>query len=228
MAGMSYIIPDNGSEIDFDIVISESVTHAATVTEYPVEKGVNPADHVKPEPVEVSLEVEVTNTPSTPLDAYGGSVVQFQLEMPPMPLQLNPLTAAGDAISDAINGTRPPLVAEVLYFDQPFDKIADTHEALIRLHDQGGTSVVVTSTGNYADMILTSLKYDKTEAGSGKFSLDFKNILVVSSQTVTAPKPVEHRGAKKVSKGSQGTTTPKDSKSVAKTLFDGAKKALGL
>lgn len=227
MAGMSYIIPDTGAEIDFDLVISESITYASTITEYPVEHGVNPADHVKPEAVSISLEVFVTNTPSEPTGQYPGSVQLLPLELPPLPAPQSPFAIAGDAISDAFNGAPPPLMVQALVFDQIFDKVADTEKALVTLQRSGGTCVVVTSTGNHSDMVLTSLKPEKTEAGGKTFSLEFHAIQVVTSQTVTAPKPVEPRGKPQASKGSQGTKPVEDQKSAAKKLLDAATKALG-
>ncbi len=230
MAGLAFLMPDEGNEVDFDLVMSESHTNASTVTDYPVEHGVNPSDHVKPDPITLSLEVWVTNTPTQPTDPYGGFTAPLQLDIPPLPPPLSPFDALGGAISDALSGPPAPVVIQTLVFPTPFDKVADTHLALTTLERFGGTMTVVTSTTNYPNMILTKVGYEKAEPGCGTFHLEFKQILIVTTSTVSAPKPAEPRGAPKASKGSQGAKPAADAnqKSVAKKAIDAATKALGL
>lgn len=47
----------------FDAVTRESPTFAAVATEHPVEEGADVSDHVRPKPVEVTLEVTLTDYP---------------------------------------------------------------------------------------------------------------------------------------------------------------------
>lgn len=47
--------------LELDATLAESMTHTAIVTEHPVEEGSNIADHVRVEPVKLSLEGMVTN-----------------------------------------------------------------------------------------------------------------------------------------------------------------------
>ena len=233
MAGLAYLIPDNGEEIDFDLVISEAHTNASQVTDHPVEKGMNIADHVRAEPITLTLEVEVTNTPLDPLDPYGGDIELTQLDLPHKPAPTNPVAKffddLGNAIHDAIFGPPPPVIIQTLVFDQPFDRISDTHLALTTQERAGGTMTVVTSTANYGNMVLTGVKYSKTEAGSGQFTLDFKQARIVSTSTVTAPAPAEPRGATNKAKGSQATkpTDPGASQSLASKILSGVSGALG-
>ncbi len=226
MAGLSYIIPDNGAEIDFDITVSETHVNATEVTDHPVEKGVNVSDHAKPLPITLSLVVEVSNTPRKPDDKYGGSFQTSQLSLPSSPGSSSPFVLAEDAIAGALSGPANTSI-QTLSFPAPFDKINDTHVALAALERSGGTSDVVTSTANYTSMILTKVSYEKTEAGSGSFSLDFKQILVVSSSTVSAPAPAEPRGKPAAAKGSQATSgVDGSSASLAHKIKDGAANAL--
>ncbi len=233
--GLAYIIPDdNGPLVDFDLVISESHTNTSTVTSHPVEKGVNVVDHVKPDPISLSLEVWVTNSPGGILEVYGGSFQFMQLYIPeqPPPSITQFFTNAVNAVSDAIFGPPPPPIIGTIVYPSPFDRVTDTHLALTAIERFGGTNTVVTSTKNYPDMILSSVGYEKSEGGCGSFKLEFKQIRVVSSSTVAAPAPIEPRGAPAKAKGSQATkdadaaTAPK--KSVLKGIKDAAKAAMGL
>lgn len=214
---LAWILPDSGTEIDFDLVVSENHTNSSQVTDHPVEKGVNVADHVRPEPVTLSLEVVMTNTPLDP-DDHGGSVVPITIELPTW-TPSNPIAQAESAVSGAVKealfGPKPPLVINGVIYPTPFDKIQETHNALTTLERSGGTMTVVTSTKNYGDMVLTRVGYERTEWGTGTFKLDFRNIRTVTTQTVVAPKPLEPRGTPKQSKGSQSTSPLSPGKPVS-------------
>jgi hypothetical protein len=53
----------DGEVFVFDVVVSESPTHTVEITESPVETGVSMADHAFAKPVELEVEVAVTDTP---------------------------------------------------------------------------------------------------------------------------------------------------------------------
>jgi len=234
--GLAYILPNDvdgnatGQEIDFDLIESETHTNASELTEHPVEKDSDVTDHVKHDPIELSLKVWVTNAPIEEQDAYGGGFGKVQLQLPPVPPPANPIDQLFQAIKGAILGPVPPPVVNVLLFQDEFDKVQDTHIALTALERSGLSSTVVTSTMNYPNMILEKVDYEKTEAGSGSFELGFKQVRIVTTSTVAAPAPAEPRGAPPVKKGSQATSAPGTdaAKSLASKLLDGAKGAMGL
>lgn len=229
MAGLAYIIPENGSEIDFDLVMSEAHTNSSQVTDHPVEKGVNVADHVKVEPFVLALVVFVSNTPLDIDPTYGGNFQNTLLVIPDGPTHIS-LSAAIDVVKGEILGPPPPPIVQTLIWNSPFDKVADTHKALTLQQSTGGLLNVITSTANYDSMILTKVLYNKTEAGGGDFSLEFKQARIVSSATVAAPQPLEPRGAPPKAKGAQAAKPPEDTSkaSVAKKALNGAKAVLGL
>lgn len=51
-------------DLEVDAVASETHSSSAQVTEHPVEKGSKVSDHVQIQPMRLSLEVVITNTPS--------------------------------------------------------------------------------------------------------------------------------------------------------------------
>lgn len=213
MSGPAYLLPNDangnatGQEIDFDILESETHTNSSELTEHPIEKDSDVSDHIKHDPFELSLSVWVTNTPILPQSAYGGNYNPVTLVLPHRPPPSFP--SLGDLINiikTAILGPPPPIVVHALSFPQQFDKITDTHKALTVLERAGASMSVVTSTANYPNMVLIKVEYAKAEAGSGAFTLGFKQARIVSSSIVAAPAPAEPRGAPQVGKGSQATT----------------------
>ena len=50
-------------DIAIDCTVTERHTSTATVTEHPVESGSNITDHIRPEPVQLSVNGIITNTP---------------------------------------------------------------------------------------------------------------------------------------------------------------------
>ena len=50
-------------DIAIDCTVTETHTSTATVTEHPVESGSNITDHIRPEPVQLSVNGIITNTP---------------------------------------------------------------------------------------------------------------------------------------------------------------------
>lgn len=63
MAKTSAYLSFDGTDLHFDAVLSESVTHTATVTSHPVEDGPDVSDHIRDELDEIELEVFITNQP---------------------------------------------------------------------------------------------------------------------------------------------------------------------
>jgi hypothetical protein len=61
----AYLLPDTDQSLIvlFDQTVSEGHEATAEVTEHPVEKGSNVADHVRQNPQNLTLEMFVTNTP---------------------------------------------------------------------------------------------------------------------------------------------------------------------
>lgn len=53
----------DGETAVFDVVVREEPTHDVEITENPVETGVSMADHAFKKPVEIEIEVAVTDTP---------------------------------------------------------------------------------------------------------------------------------------------------------------------
>ena len=73
MALLSWEIPETSARgfVEFDAILLEEYTRAAEVSTFTVETGVQYSDHVQPQPRAITLEVFVSDTPTTALLAVG-------------------------------------------------------------------------------------------------------------------------------------------------------------
>lgn len=240
MGSPVFLLPDDSSYpiVEFDLTLSESHTFSAEVTDHPVEVGTNVADHIRPDPKMLSVEVYVTNTPIVETGGgRAGELSNLELDVPKFEPPIEPTIGsafrlAGKAVGavvDAITGGPPAIKSQLLTFPEVFDRVKEIHDILKDLHERGVTSTVLTSTQEYTSMALVAVGYPKKEAGGAAFTLDFKQVRTVTSETVSAPKPLEPRGAPKASKGAQSKkpVNGKDAPKAASLAFQ-ALKALGV
>lgn len=189
--------------------------------------GTNGGTHV----AELGLQ-----TLSTPGTATYHNALQV-LDVPASPLRANAaaLVSAGfNALAGALGFGGPPQVnARVLEprkADSPqvnawswpnfSSRVAETFNLLEKAYDNAVLIRVVTDYKTYTGMVFSDNGLQvprKTEDGNGApFTLDLKQIKIVNSQTVTAPKPAEPSGQLKKSAGSKALkdTAPPDNKAV--------------
>lgn len=227
-----FIIPSTGTAIIFDIVESETHVHKSTATEHPVETGSNISDHIRNDPIRVTIKGVVSNFPITLGD--NGSTLQglsiatpkpltkqltnvtVTVPKPPTPISL---TGAISLLSDLIFGT-PPIVAQVeVYKSQSgnnnataqlqgfpsadFDNVTTVHNNLTAIRDAGLLCEVFTSTKAYDSMVIESIELVKEDKGAGSFTVELKRIIQVTSAVVAAPVPLIKAGSPPAPKGSQ-------------------------
>ena len=106
-------------------------------------------------------------------------------------------------------------------------RVAETFNLLEKAYDNAVLIRVVTDYKTYTGMVFSDNGLQvprKTEDGNGApFTLDLKQIKIVNSQTVTAPKPAEPSGQLKKSAGSKALkdTAPPDNKAVRASVVAG-------
>lgn len=216
----AYLLPNDGSGqvVFFDLVMSEGHEATADVTEHPVETGSNIADHVRPNPEILNLELYVTNTPVTELDGRG--LVQYQSF--DVPVWEPPLETTPGSVYRKLRGLIPlgqprQVTIRALTFPDVFNRILEVHKVLKELWAKGVDVTVLTALGtNVQNMVMTSVSAPRTEKGGATFNLSLKQVKTVSSATVAAPAPAEKRGAPNKAKGGQ-STKPVGGKDAAKS-----------
>lgn len=222
-----YLIPDDPGldVIAFHVTTGEFHTANSTLTDNPVEDGSIITDHIIHDPAVFSFEATITESPHA-LDFYGnGEDVSLSAGVPTV----------------ALPGVVLPTSISVRGFGRPDwrDKnlVREARERLEALRLGGVTCSILTSAGEYESMILIhhELPRGPLSLGSGSFKIDLREIVVVSTETVAAPKPKEPRGAQIQAKGAQAEKSigaqvkaglkdlfaHTEGKSVAASLLDG-------
>lgn len=208
---LSFVLP-----FTFDIVTSETHESTAEPTEFPVELGANITDHIKINPDQYTIIGVVSDTPN------GGTPIPAVLDIP-VYIPFPSIGAAVSAIGESIFGPPPPIVVSPEQFPIPVSPIKDMHEKLVFLRDAKVLCSLTTTTIDYSDMAITSVNMTrKDDEGKAEFTVIFKHIVTVSSETVAAPKPLIPAGANKASGGAQTPTpaTEADKASFLKTIKD--------
>jgi hypothetical protein len=230
--------PDSGAigVIRLDAVQTESPEDSLTITDHPVEQGVNVVDHAREEPTRLSLEGIVSTIPNPAVDTDAGfqtievtvpgrrqpgpRTIKLQPPQPPITPSIGGLIHAGigaivgTSISAQFASESQPITTTVKIqgYQQksPRNRVRDVYEALLRVMTARTLVTVNTRDRDFFDMMIERVAKPRTVEGgsSATFQIDFKRIRIASSKTVAAPKPTEARGKGPVNKGSQAAKKP--------------------
>lgn len=178
--------------------ISEAINLDNTTTDHPVEEGSDITDHVRPEPVKISADCWISNSPTDASEQQTASQNSFA-----------PVTNAQGI------GEVPGYALSV-------------YASLVDLRDSGSLLTVISSKGRFSSMVITNLSLPCTaENFNGiQFSANFKQIIVVQNKLTRTVVSKDKRNGKRVEKGNVTPTTvpAQASGSVGTQVFDAAKK----
>lgn len=202
----AYLTWDDGnSSLYFDLTVAEKIESTLMVTDHPVEDGPDISDNAKMEIDKFSLRMFVSSVPLVDQNNwFGGTTqVQYDVDLPPA----IGIAALGQAISNAVVGQQGTQV-QMLQWNAPIDAVQATLQQLQNLQTSKTLLQVVTSKRNYQNALLAKVTLDRTaqEGSGGSFSLEFKQLRVVTLAFTNSPLPAQPRGAPPVSKGSKTTT----------------------
>lgn len=199
MATEKYTGPTLIGDLALDCTVTETHTATSTVTEHPVESGAKITDHIRPDPVQLSITGIVSDTPIGSRQvqrsiAVGGASVQVTQQEPPT--STTGYGRAAWAKLDAIRTAAKPVK-------------------------------VVTRDKTYENMALVSLSVPKESKTGGalNFTAQFKQVRIVYNRTtrvVVAKAPKAH---KKQDTGKQPTAAvePEKPRSIlSKDVFGDA------
>lgn len=187
--------------IHVDATLQETHSFVNTVTDHPVERGSALTDHVRPDPVRVSLSGMISNHPHyLPQDNIGGVEEDSQTVDVNIPgrTRVFPITSPTDGLRTITDGTPPsPAVlvfsqrgyaasAKVLTFTLSFDRVRAVFDALTQLRDNGTLVQVDTSLRRYDDMVIESLNVPRSaDVGESLvFDVGFKQVRTVELSVV--------------------------------------------
>jgi hypothetical protein len=183
--------------VELDASVTETHSLANTVTDHPVEDGVNVSDHSRPEPDALTIEGIVSNTPfstSTQTRAVNSGSVTF------------------DTTSEANVPRDQPGYAEEAY------------RKLRQLRDEGVLCTVVTTLRTYTSMAITSVSVprDSKTYDALRFSITFKRVVVVKNKLTRTRVSRDSRAGDKTKTGNQATKNTEVEKSRLAAAVDGA------
>lgn len=241
-------------DFTLDVVTEESHQFGVTSTESAVESGARITDHRVINPREVMIRGVVVNyEPKSQVEEMFPQTTAL-LEKIPLPIQVSAVTdqirsAIGKAASVVnrsktimnITGIRPSFMNDLSQSDDRISKFKTTLEQIAMTED---TIEVMTSTGLYANMQISSVSVVRGNHGSAEFQIYLREILTYDVEIVggidakvvektkesdkKADKPMgekksersEQQAAKPQNKGK--TAPQKSKKSALKTIFDSA------
>jgi hypothetical protein len=173
-AFLSWIDDANEAQnLYFDLAFSYGSEHSSEITTHPVESGANIADHVRVKPLQIKLDVLITNTPiaDLPDGSRHGKVASTKLTYP---------TAEAAA--------QGPKTLNSYQFSGPNpDYVNDTYTKLWFLHDSHQLLSVTTPIKLYSNLVITSVKFmrdDQASGDAGRFSIELEQLTIVTSDIV--------------------------------------------
>ena len=198
-----------------DFTLREVHARGADVTEHPVERGADIADHIRPRLPELQLEGIVTNTPievpASHLDTSREDPSPILIEGEPSVgvAGLIPGVDQGVALAGVVGielRSKRQFSGVALHFLTEFDRVGAVWEALQQTVDGGKLVTVVTALQTYDNMAVLDLQANRDRPGVLQFGCTVRQVRVVSSDTAKLPTPVDARGKPKKSAGKKSTT----------------------
>lgn len=218
--------------IAFDATLMDNHEGTAVVSTHPLDINARVANHVRSNPRQVTLEVEVTNTPVRPLDGNGAEAsLAISKTFRDYSKFASASVSGGGFVpligSVGFNAQFSPaeqatqseqLSARTLQFATEFDRVKEVFDALDALRDAGEVVQVVTRLRTYQEAVIVRVGTPHGPADAVTFSLTFEEIRRASSQTVQVDPPVGERRAEKTkAAGAQAQYEPPEQKqSVAR------------
>lgn len=177
----------DGGYLEFDVSISELHQITAQATQHPLEDGAVITDHVRPDPIILTVEAFVSDTPiHIPETHTDGAVGQTTARSTTDPSRQTFTT---------------------LGFQKALNRVQNVMHQLFELVNRGAPVELITSIRRYENMIIESCEMPRNAESSSAvtFAMTFRQIRIVRTETVRAPEPKENRGKPGAQRGGQAT-----------------------
>lgn len=205
--------------LDFDATLLEDFSRSAEVTQFPVENGAVLSDHYQPQPRAITLEVQVSDTPTAPRNLLDGkesaineplgTVRPKHLELPVNKAPVTGVTGTRIITGNASRVQRQR-TASVLQFDGEVYRTVDVFLALDDLMSAGQlVDVLLFREVEYKNMVVTNIRTPR-DAQSGStltFTIDLLQIIFANTETGADPQPREAKHKPKETGGAKNPTS---------------------
>lgn len=207
-----------------DATLREAPELAADVSMRPVARGVDIADHVKPKPITLVCDLDVTNTPIVapagisesfaPLalqrkfnqlkqgaKVSGRQGVRLQFSIAEIELGGSPVNVTPAEYEEVVENVG----VQALQFSQEFDRLVEALDLFDVLRSNAVSCTCVTSLRTFENMYVTRVSGSREPKDSMVFTVEWIQLRVVSVGLVEVVPVAEPRAEKKKAKGAQAT-----------------------
>lgn len=232
--------------VTFDVTIRELHGPACDLPRHPIEAAADLNDHARRQPITLSLEVGVTNTPirvpiseltQEPISDVAGSMQALALqaitqqirkqagikgatgfELPPIAGARIAIGAKPFELDPAQWQTEKSDVSAQVFVVEPMDRVRDVFDQLDAL--LGTPLIVITRLRTYNDMAIARVGAPVESPGYVAFTIDFEAFRTGETELVQ-PDPRDPRGALLQNNGAQaGYELPESQQSAARQVQD--------
>lgn len=171
--------------LDVDAVLREGMDSTSEITENPVERGAEIADHIRHKSDILTLEFRITNNPVRAPQSHAGS-------------------GDGRRTQNADGST-------VLTFDGPLERVKRVHDDLQRVRKAGLFWDIQTTLRRYENYLLENIKVarDNKTGDAATFILTLREVRLVDTRIASIPRL--RRIQPRVNAGVQPTQRPRES-----------------
>ncbi len=159
----------------YDLMVTGEVSFESEVTNFPVERGSNISDHIRPNPITLTLEVIVSDTPIGALANDPSRQVQER--------QPDGLAILGINVADILGTDQVPLPSAEAY--ERLRGIRDSRR-LVQIEIPVGSRKGKPGKRLYQNMALTNLseRHGADTTGAGMFSVSFQQVAIVENRKI--------------------------------------------
>lgn len=209
--------PGRIGSLVLDATLNDSHSYTNEITDYPIEEGANINDHIKKNPITITITGFITNSPITFLEDISQATIDEVAE--------NKAKNLSAISSNRISGAFSELM-RIVGDDSSTQNISITP-------NNPKIVEVVTGLRVYTDMVMSKLEINRTpsDGESLRFSATFKKVKKAKSKIALVPHlnagsvgegagnapRIKDQASEKIDTGSQ---SPKQLKSVAKRLSE--------
>jgi hypothetical protein len=156
-----------------------------TPTDHPLEEGSDVTDGLRLELEQFSARCFVSNAMHEAAETQMGNAV---------------------ATMQSVEGPNGSL--SVYGLSEPVDRVQLVFDALLQLRETRRPCTIVTNRRRYESMAIRRMSFPETNLGSMEFTLEARQVRIVSTQTQAAPRPRQVRGHPPANGGTTTTSTP--------------------
>jgi hypothetical protein len=174
--------------MEFDSILSRSVTHDGEITDHPVDSAGNVSDHYRTLPVPINIETIITNSPiSLPKTHIGGS--RLEQDISTLELRKPIVPGAPTSVGGFDISSRNQINISTVNYTPELERVNLIYQELLNIQKEARLLSVYIGKdwaaqgasddgGYYKDVLLVSfsMTQDPGLSGAARLSMDFRQV----------------------------------------------------